>query len=59
VDGTNSVLGFLAASHGEQIVGEFGLEAGLKRLGMSTGSLATPMIKDDHRVWFNPNQNDA
>jgi len=60
VDATNSVLGFLAASYGEQIVGEFGLEAGLKRLGMSaSGAETLPMIKDDHRVWFNPNQNDA
>ncbi len=59
VDATNSVLGFLAASYGERIVGEFGMEAGLKRLGMSTGNVAAPMIKDDHRVWFNPNQNDA
>jgi len=59
VDATNSVLGFLAASYGEQIVGEFGLEAGLKRLGMRASSVEVPMIKDNHRVWFNPNQNDA
>ena len=60
VDATNSVLGFLAASYGEQIVGKYGLEAGLKRLGMSiSGTETVPMIKDDHRVWFNPNQNDA
>lgn len=59
VDATNSVLGFLAASYGERIVGEFGLEAGLKRLKMSADSMNVPMINDDHRVWFNPNQNDA
>lgn len=60
VDATNSVLGFLASSYAEQIVGEFGTEAGLKRLGLGARSTETvPLIKDDHRVWFNPNQNDA
>jgi ABC-2 type transport system permease protein len=60
VDATNSVLGFLASSYAEQIVGEFGTEAGLKRLGLSADRAETvPLIKDDHRVWFNPNQNDA
>ena len=60
VDATNSVLGTLSSSYGEQIAFEFGMETGLKRLGIDASSTETvPMIKDDHRVWFNPNQNDA
>jgi ABC-2 type transport system permease protein len=60
VDATNSVLGFLASSYGEQIVSEFGFEASMKNLGVTQKSLETvPLIEDDHRVWFNPNQNDA
>ena len=60
VDTTNSVLGFLASSYAEQIVGEFGLETAVKRLGLTGGNMANvPIIHDQHRVWFNPNQNDA
>jgi ABC-2 type transport system permease protein len=60
VDTTNSVLGFLASSYAEQIVGGLGLETAMKRLGLSgKGTDTVPVIRDQHRVWFNPNQNDA
>ena len=60
VDTTNTVLGLLATSYGENIVGRFGLEAGLSRAGLSSDALNTaPNIVDAHRVWFNPNQQDS
>ncbi len=60
VDTTNSVLGFLASSYAAQIVGQYGLETAFERSGLDADSLQhSPVIVDDHRVWFNPNQNDA
>jgi ABC-2 type transport system permease protein len=60
VDTTNTVLGLLATSYGENIVGRFGLEAGLSRAGLSSDALNTaPNIVDAHRIWFNPNQQDS
>jgi ABC-2 type transport system permease protein len=60
VDATNSVLGFLAYNYSAQIVGEYGLEAGLKRSGLPSSAIAeAPVILNDTHVWFNPNQNDA
>lgn len=61
VDASNSVLGFLAYSDASRIVARFGLEAGLSRAGLggSAAQSAVPMINNEQRVWFNPNQNDA
>jgi ABC-2 type transport system permease protein len=60
VDSSNSVLGLLAAGYGARIVGEFGLEAAMLRTGVTAGGEGNlPIIQDDHRVWFNPNQNDT
>lgn len=60
VDATNTVLGLLASSYGETIVSQFGLDSGLRRMGLTADGLAAaPVIQDDHRIWFNPNQNDA
>lgn len=61
VDTTNSVLGFLASSYAEQITGRFGLETAMKKIGMisAQGQPNAPMIIDQHRVWFNPNQKDS
>ena len=60
VDATHSVLGFLASSYAAQIVGQYGLEAGLAREGLSASDIAdVPRIDSRHRVWFNPNQNDG
>ena len=59
VDATHSVLGFLASSYAAQIVGQYGLEAGLAREGLSSSDTENvPRIDSRHRVWFNPNQND-
>jgi ABC-2 type transport system permease protein len=60
VDTTNTVLGLLASSYATQIVGTYGLEASMSRTGLGPGALSdAPTIVDDHRVWFNPNQNDT
>jgi len=60
IDATHSVLGFLGASYAAQIVGEYGLEAGLSREGLNAADLeSVPRINDRHRVWFNPNQDDG
>ena len=63
IDATNSVLGFLAASYGAQIVNRFGLEMNRASAGIhgqnSENSETLPLIRNAHRVWYNPNQNDA
>lgn len=60
VDTSNTVLGTLAASYSAQIIGRYGFEAALARMGASEASLdIVPMVEDRHRVWYNPNQNDA
>ncbi|MBW1750363.1 MAG: ABC transporter permease [Deltaproteobacteria bacterium] len=59
VDSSNTVLGSLAASYSSQIIGQYGFDAALKRMGVSEKSLENvPMLVDQHRVWYNPNQND-
>ncbi|MEA1890564.1 MAG: ABC transporter permease [Pseudomonadota bacterium] len=59
VDTSNTVLGSLAASYSSQIIGQFGFDAALQRMGLTEKSLETvPMLVDQHRVWYNPNQND-
>ena len=60
IDTSNAVLGTLAAGYAGQIVGKYGLEAALTRTGLTEESLdMLPRIEDRHRVWYNPNQNDA
>lgn len=60
VDTTNSSLGLLAASYARQIVGDFGTDLALARLGQSPGNAsALPVIREQQRSWFNPNQNNA
>jgi ABC-2 type transport system permease protein len=59
VDTSNTVLGSLAASYTSQIIGQYGFDAALERMGVTEKSLETvPMLVDQHRVWYNPNQND-
>jgi ABC-2 type transport system permease protein len=59
VDTTNVVQGNSIHSYGEQIISRFGLEAAARKAapGGHLDRLAT--IQDDHRVFFNPNQNDS
>ena len=59
VDTSNSVLGFLAASYGAQIVGKYALETAALREGLGSGGVAGPTLAAETRVWYNPNQNDA
>ncbi len=60
VDASNTVLGTLAASYSAQIIGQYGFDAALQRMGLTGEGLETvPMIDDRHRVWYNPNQKDA
>ncbi len=60
IDTSNAVLGTLAAGYAGQIVGKYSMEAALARTGLTEESLDTlPRIEDRHRVWYNPNQNDA
>lgn len=60
VDTSNTVLGTLAANYSAQIIGHYGFDSALQRLGLTEESLAgMPMLVDQHRVWYNPNQKDA
>lgn len=60
VDTTNSPQGLSAASYAGRIVGEFGLEVAAQRLGLAGGAEdGLPVIRSEHRVWYNPNQKEA
>ena len=60
VDAANTVLGFLAASYSAQIIGQYRFDQALVRAGLSASALDNmPMIRSEHRVWYNPNQKDA
>lgn len=59
VDATPTAQAFLAASYAGRIVGEFGRETALARAGPADGGeTALPLIREEPRVWFNPNQDD-
>lgn len=60
VDTSNTVLGTLAASYSTQIISQYGLDSTLKRMGLNSENLNNvPMISDQHRVWYNPNQKNS
>lgn len=60
IDASNSVLGTLAGSYAEQIVGQYSLDSALKRMQLTNESLKTiPHIAVQDRSWYNPNQNDS
>jgi len=60
VDTSNTVLGFLASSYAGRIIGQYSFDMALKRMGLTKESLAEmPMLVDQHRVWYNPNQTDS
>ena len=60
VDTSNTVLGTLAASYSGQIIGQYGFDTALQRMGLTAEALAAvPMLVDRHRVWYNPNQKDS
>lgn len=59
IDSTPTTQAFLAASYAARIVGEFGLETALARAGLANSDQAAlPLIREEPRVWFNPNQED-
>jgi len=60
IDTSNTVLGTLAASYSAQIIEQYSFDAALQRMGLTDANLAgVPMLVDRHRVWYNPNQEDA
>ncbi len=59
VDATPTAQAFLAASYAARIVGEFGLKSALAREGLGPrAEAALPVIRNESRAWFNPNQTD-
>ncbi len=60
VDTTNSANGLSAASYAARIVARFGQETVLNRVGRAEESSdGLPLILSEHRVWYNPDQNEA
>jgi ABC-2 type transport system permease protein len=60
VAATHSPQGLSAAGYGARIVGEFGLEASARTMGLSAnGGFSLPTVRSDHRVWYNQNQDES
>jgi ABC-2 type transport system permease protein len=60
VDTTNSANGLSVASYASRIVARFGQESAFERVGnVGDSSQNLPLIISDHRVWYNPDQNEA
>ncbi|OQW33173.1 MAG: ABC transporter [Nitrospira sp. SG-bin1] len=60
VDTTNSPNGLSAASYAARIVARFGQKIAVERTESSAeSSQDLPLIVSDHRVWYNPDQNEA
>ena len=60
VDTSNTVLGTLAASYSAQIIGRYSFDVALQHIGQSNEAVAgVPMLIDQHRIWYNQNQNEA
>lgn len=59
VDTTNSPQGLSAASYAARIVGEFGAEVAARRMGFAGAADGLPVVRSEHRIWYNPNQNEA
>ena len=60
VDTTNAPQGLSAASYAVRIIADFERETMLGRLERTETSFQNlPMVVSDHRVWYNPEQNDA
>jgi ABC-2 type transport system permease protein len=60
VDTTNSANGLSASSYAARIVARFGQESAFDKVGsVGDSSQDLPLIISDHRVWYNPDQNEA
>jgi ABC-2 type transport system permease protein len=57
LDASNSILGTFAGNYATSIISGMGFETGLKRLGLNAHKLEhVPLILEEHRAWFNQNQ---
>ncbi len=60
VDTTNSPNGLSAASYAARIVARFGQETAFGKVGsVGDSTQDVPLVVSDHRVWYNPDQNEA
>lgn len=59
VDTTNAPQGLSVASYAARIVSEFGSDASLQRMGAAAETRPLPVVRSDHRVWYNPNQDET
>ncbi|MFO0706219.1 MAG: ABC transporter permease [Nitrospira sp.] len=60
VDTTNAPQGLSAAGYAARIVGQFGQDALLARIGGTAHTAETlPVVISEHRVWYNADQNEA
>jgi ABC-2 type transport system permease protein len=60
LDASNMSLATLMSRYTAELVGRFGQDYSLARLGLSAEQLqAAPIIEDRHRVLYNPNQTDS
>ena len=60
VDTTHAPQGLSAASYAAQIVGRFGTEIAMRRLGIVPGGpIVVPQVQAEYRVWYNPEQKDT
>ena len=60
VDTTNAAQGLSAASYVVRIVAQFEQDTVMARLGgTETSAQNLPVLVSEHRVWYNPEQNDA
>jgi len=60
VDTTNSANGLSVTSYAARIVARFGQESAFERVGnVGDSSQNLHLIISDHRVWYNPDQNEA
>jgi len=60
VDTSSSPQGLSAAGYAGRIVAQFAQETALARVGNSLeSSESVPKVVSDHRVWYNPDQNES
>ncbi|BFU88940.1 MAG: ABC transport system, permease component [Nitrospira sp.] len=60
VDTTNAPQGLSAAGYAGRIVAQFGQDILSTRIGGSPQAMTSlPIVTSEHRIWYNPNQNEA
>lgn len=60
VDTTNAPQGLSAAGYAGRIVAQFGQDILSTRIGGSSQAMASlPIVTSEHRIWYNPDQNEA